>query len=158
MKKTTVLLGTILLSFSMGISAKAANADTQAKFPAQYSGHATPGYTSAIQSLLLKYNSDTFYHIYYSGGVDGSYGPSTVKAVISFQGSNYLGTDGSTGPATWRALYNKATGATYSEKNYIYYKGIQQYNVAPKYIIRQNISNNSWAYYNNGYVTFSAIV
>jgi N-acetylmuramoyl-L-alanine amidase len=43
---------------------------------------------------------------YNSGAVDGSFGPITHNAVISFQGSKGLAMDGSVGPLTWAALFN----------------------------------------------------
>ena len=41
---------------------------------------------------------------YYSGSVDGIYGPATVKAVKSFQKKNGLSADGICGKATYAAL------------------------------------------------------
>lgn len=41
---------------------------------------------------------------YYSGSVDGIYGPATRKAVVWFQQKNGLTADGIVGPATLRAL------------------------------------------------------
>lgn len=43
---------------------------------------------------------------YLSGSVDGSFGPSTLSAVIAFQGNNGLNADGKAGTATLNALYS----------------------------------------------------
>jgi uncharacterized protein (TIGR02594 family) len=41
---------------------------------------------------------------YFSGRVDGHYGPRTREAVLAFQADNGLATDGVIGPRTWQAL------------------------------------------------------
>ena len=41
---------------------------------------------------------------FYQGSVDGTYGPSTQQAVISFQSATDLTADGIAGPATWGKL------------------------------------------------------
>ncbi|MBR6027771.1 MAG: peptidoglycan-binding protein [Clostridia bacterium] len=51
---------------------------------------------------------------YYSGSVDGKYGPGTVAAVILFQQSRNIQADGKAGPATQRLLYNTSTSITYT--------------------------------------------
>lgn len=45
---------------------------------------------------------------YYSGGLDGIYGPETYKAVTGFQKKNGLTADGVTGPKTWTELIGQA--------------------------------------------------
>lgn len=45
---------------------------------------------------------------YYSGSLDGIYGPETYKAVTGFQKKNGLAMDGVTGPKTWTKLIGQA--------------------------------------------------
>lgn len=42
---------------------------------------------------------------YYTGSVDGDFGPKTKAAVVRFQKPRALGTSGIVGPKTWRALF-----------------------------------------------------
>ena len=50
---------------------------------------------------------------YYSGSADGSYGESTMAAVMAFQLRNNLTVDGKAGPATQRLLYGSKANITY---------------------------------------------
>ncbi len=50
---------------------------------------------------------------YYNGGVDGSYGESTMASVMAFQLRNNLTVDGKAGPATQRVLYGSRANITY---------------------------------------------
>ena len=50
---------------------------------------------------------------YYSGSADGSYGESTMAAVMAFQLRNNLTVDGKAGPATQRVLYGSKANITY---------------------------------------------
>ena len=50
---------------------------------------------------------------YYSGSADGSYGESTMAAVMAFQLRNNLTVDGKAGPATQRVLYGSKADITY---------------------------------------------
>ena len=50
---------------------------------------------------------------YYNGSVDGSYGDSTMAAVMAFQLRNNLTVDGKAGPATQRVLYGSKANITY---------------------------------------------
>ena len=50
---------------------------------------------------------------YYNGSVDGSYGESTMAAVMAFQLRNNLTVDGKAGPATQRVLYGSKASITY---------------------------------------------
>ena len=50
---------------------------------------------------------------YYNGNVDGSYGESTMAAVMAFQLRNNLTVDGKAGPATQRVLYGSKANITY---------------------------------------------
>lgn len=43
---------------------------------------------------------------YYSGTIDGSFGPSSKQATIQFQKTNLLEPDGSIGPITWNLLFS----------------------------------------------------
>lgn len=44
---------------------------------------------------------------YYSGSIDGAYGPGTIAAIRAFQSQMKLSVDGKAGPATQRALYGE---------------------------------------------------
>jgi peptidoglycan hydrolase-like protein with peptidoglycan-binding domain len=46
---------------------------------------------------------------FYSGGVDGVYGQTTIDAVFSFQQAAGLDADGIVGPATWGTLFPKSS-------------------------------------------------
>ena len=50
---------------------------------------------------------------YYNGNTDGSYGESTMAAVMAFQLRNNLTVDGKAGPATQRVLYGSKANITY---------------------------------------------
>ena len=50
---------------------------------------------------------------YYNGSVDGSYGDSTMAAVMAFQLRNNLTVDGKAGPATQRVLYGSKANISY---------------------------------------------
>ena len=50
---------------------------------------------------------------YYNGSVDGSYGESTMAAVMAFQLRNNLTVDGKAGPATQRLLYGSRANISY---------------------------------------------
>ena len=50
---------------------------------------------------------------YYNGSVDGSYGESTMAAVMAFQLRNNLTVDGKAGPATQRVLYGSKANISY---------------------------------------------
>ena len=54
---------------------------------------------------------------YTTGGLDSKYGPSTQKAVKSFQKDNGLAVDGIAGNATQTKLYKLADGATINNSN-----------------------------------------
>lgn len=54
-------------------------------------------YTAAIQYILI-------YHGYYSGSVDGDYGPATQSAVLNYQVAHGLSADGIVGANTWKSL------------------------------------------------------
>ena len=51
---------------------------------------------------------------YYNGSIDGSYGDSTMAAVMAFQLRNNLTVDGKAGPATQRVLYGSKANITYA--------------------------------------------
>ena len=50
---------------------------------------------------------------YYNGSIDGSYGDSTMAAVMAFQLRNNLTVDGKAGPATQRVLYGSKANISY---------------------------------------------
>lgn len=55
----------------------------------------------AVSSLTTKQlQEDLWGMLYYSGSIDGSYGPATTAAVKAFQKDNCLAQDGSAGPLT----------------------------------------------------------
>ena len=51
---------------------------------------------------------------YYNGSIDGSYGDSTMAAVMAFQLRNNLTVDGKAGPATQRVLYGSKANISYA--------------------------------------------
>lgn len=55
---------------------------------------------------------------YYTGGVDGIFGPMTYKAVVYFQRVNGLSVDGIVGPATAKAIGISLTQSTSSNSSY----------------------------------------
>lgn len=57
------------------------------------------GQVKALQALLVGYG----YSIGASG-IDGSFGPATLKAVKAFQAKSKIDVDGSVGPITWKKL------------------------------------------------------
>lgn len=102
MKKKIMVLAlifTMLLGSTISVYA-----GQMKNFPAQNTSSFTTAYTRALQIMLVNYNATTRSKILNNGGVDGSFGPATKNAVISFQASKGLTQDGSCGPATWNAL------------------------------------------------------
>ncbi len=61
-------------------------------------------YVRILQSMLKSAG-------FYSGAVDGIFGPNTKNAVINFQSSQGLTPDGIVGPKTWQALENYVSGS-----------------------------------------------
>ena len=98
-----IFVGMVALSLMITPSVRS-NAAAMNTFPAQNTSSYTVQYTRAIQVMMLNYNTTTRAYIVNSGGVDGSYGPNTKNAVISFQVATGLTPDGSCGPNTWSKL------------------------------------------------------
>lgn len=71
------------------------------------------GYASAVQSILMGYDS-TSDMISESGGVDGMFGASTAEAVAIFQRGRGLDDDGIVGPDTWEAMARYLSGNGYT--------------------------------------------
>ena len=71
------------------------------------------GYASAVQSILMGYDS-TSDMISESGGVDGMFGASTAEAVAMFQRDHGLDDDEIVGPDTWEAMARYMSGGGYT--------------------------------------------
>lgn len=72
--------------------------ETPPNLPTLYSGMKNP----RVAVMLLQKDLSTLG--YFSGKLDGLYGPLTRQAVLAFQSDNGLVPDGVVGPATWSAL------------------------------------------------------
>lgn len=120
-KKILCLLTATIFAISPSISVLASNStqisnttnttrnidpggQTWKNFEYQNQSHFSYEPTRAIQILV----SDSCWmccdEIKNSGGIDGSFGPTTAKCVRCYQGDHGLTADGSVGPATWYGL------------------------------------------------------
>ncbi len=66
--------------------------------------------SDAVRQLQIALRSKGFY----TGTIDGVYGPATIAAVIEFQKANNLKVDGVAGPSTQRVLFETASAITYA--------------------------------------------
>lgn len=84
----TLALAVMMVMAVMVVSASAASVSWPAcfkKFATTTSTSYQTGYTKAIQSILMGYNTNTKNLIANSGGVDGVFGTNTMLAVQDFQ-------------------------------------------------------------------------
>lgn len=65
---------------------------------------ASGAHVRRVQALCIAYGGTPRTEINNSGGIDGIYGPGTVRAVRAVQNDGAPPVDGITGPVTWRAL------------------------------------------------------
>ncbi|MEM9927243.1 MAG: peptidoglycan-binding domain-containing protein [Cyanobacteria bacterium P01_D01_bin.50] len=77
-------------------------------FPTIQQGSTGPD-VSTLQAFLKQLG-------YYSGAIDGDFGPQTKQAVIDFQQAQGLTADGIVGPNTWSKLLNQWRRMTESEE------------------------------------------
>jgi peptidoglycan hydrolase-like protein with peptidoglycan-binding domain len=83
------------------------------------------------------------------GPIDGIFGPSTFKAVISFQRFYGLDADGVVGPLTWKALLSATKQASTSTvavnmvDTYKYYRGLPHQDEAIAWLQGQ-VSKQTW--------------
>lgn len=140
------LVAAFLVCTILCTSVMPAFAASMSSFPAQYYGNSSKQYTRAIQVMLMRYNSTTKSYIVNSGGVDGSFGPSTQSAVRAFQVAENIDADGSCGPTTWRHL-NSSLMYLSTDNTYLYYRGY----LTVEKIMRQTISGGAWYCYAQGW-------
>jgi len=148
-----------LLSLSMATTVFASRQSEFAEwksFPVQKSTSYSSSYTKAMQLLLQDAGTDASRrHISMSGGVDGKFGPGTVKALKAYQSARGLAVDGSCGPNTWFRLYSELN---YDSRYYTYvsnsgyYYTYQTYNLNKVYVIRRGAASGSWLYRSSGSV------
>jgi len=126
------------------------------RFPVQKSTSHSSSYTKALQLLLHDAGTtESRRYISLSGGIDGSFGPGTVRAVKAYQSANGLSVDGSCGPNTWFRLYSELN---YDSRYYTYvsnsgyYYTYQTYNLDRPYVIRRGAASGSWLYRSSGSV------
>ncbi len=177
-KRFMALISGILLIMSLSVSAFAADNENDAsgispmylesatttwrQFDYQNQGHFSYEPTRAIQILLADsclYCGDDIFN---SGGIDGSFGPTTAECVRCFQRRQNLSADGSVGPDTWgafpRELNHDPIGPTQTNAGILHlYQGngyLYRHTKAKRIIGQGSWGGNSIWFHNSGYSNY----
>ena len=153
MKRMKALIATgmavmLCVASSLTVMASTGYKSQWQNFPQIAEGTSYSGYTKAVQRIVRDYSAECRSIIGGNGGVDGSFGDKTHRAVISFQASkNCNKANGIVGPETWGKLdevlsYNSTVYFT-NDGNFDMYKGTGCYYT--NFVIRRGTGSGNWS-------------